>query len=124
MWIISNDLKNLKGNILDIGCLMGGAGFLMSKANNNGNTILIDTFASYIDNEKFYDKKYFNFKLVNTVKNYIKLFNLKKTKVLKGVFPTDFKKKNIIKKIKICHIYVNTYMSTKKSFHFINKKNP
>ena len=47
---------------------------------------------------KNFIKKYFNFKLVNTVKNYIKLFNLKKTKVLKGVFPTDFKKKIVLKK--------------------------
>ena len=36
LWYLSNDLKNLNGNIFDLGCLQGGAGFIMSKANKTG----------------------------------------------------------------------------------------
>ena len=34
LWYLSRNLKNIKANILDVGCMQGGAGFLMSKINN------------------------------------------------------------------------------------------
>ena len=33
--------ENINGQILDIGCLMGGAGFIMSKINLKGNHLSI-----------------------------------------------------------------------------------
>ena len=33
LWQCANNIKKTKGQILDIGCLMGGAGFIMSKNN-------------------------------------------------------------------------------------------
>ena len=122
LWTISQNLRNINGDILDLGCLKGGAGFLLSKSNNTGNTYLIDTFQGYVDNEKFYKKKFFKYQSLNELKKNIRLLKLKKTIVLKGIFPDDFKKKIKFKKIKICHIDVNTYLSTKKSFHFVDRK--
>ena len=65
-------MKDLDGNILDLGCLNGGAGFLMSLENNKGNTYLFDTFEGYVDEEKFFNKgfKYTNIENVsNRIKN-------------------------------------------------------
>ena len=44
LWQCAKNLQEKKGSILDIGCLLGGAGFLMSKANIKGSTYLFDTF--------------------------------------------------------------------------------
>ena len=122
LWYLANQIKNINGHVLDIGCLMGGAGFLISKANKKGKVFLIDTFHGYVDNEKFYSKETFvfkNFKAVNQIKNKLMLKN---TKVLKGIFPNDFKKDLNKYKFKLCHLDVNTFLSTKKSFYFIENK--
>ena len=124
LWYLSSSLKNIKGAILDVGCLQGGAGFLMSKANKKGNTFLIDSFEGIVElaeeKEKFYNKDHFVFKDIDQVKKNIKKLNLKNTKVVKSYFPKKFNKN--IKKIKICHIDVNTFQSTKKSFLYVHKK--
>jgi len=122
LWYFSKQTKNINGHILDIGCLMGGAGFLISSANKKGKVFLIDTFEGYIDKEKFYSKKTFifqNLKLINKTKNKLKLKN---TKILKGIFPDNFTYKFKDYKFKLCHLDVNTFLSTKKSFYFLEKK--
>ena len=122
LWYFSKQTKNINGHILDIGCLMGGAGFIISSANKKGKVFLIDTFEGYIDKEKFYSKKTFifqNLKLINKTKNKLKLKN---TKILKGIFPDNFTYKFKDYKFKLCHLDVNTFLSTKKSFYFLEKK--
>ena len=47
LWYLYHDLKEINANILDIGCMQGGAGFLMSKVNNKGFTYLFDTFEGF-----------------------------------------------------------------------------
>ncbi len=122
LWQMSNLLKNYKGDILDIGCLKGGSGMTMSRSNKKGNTYLIDTFSGLIENENYHKKEHFVFNKIENVKKKVSSLNLKKTYVLKGVFPKDFKKKFKNKKFKLCHIDVNTYNSTSQSFNFIEKK--
>ena len=56
LWYLSNDLKNLAGNIFDLGCLQGGAGFIMSKANKKGFSYLFDTFGGFLEEGKFHKK--------------------------------------------------------------------
>ena len=112
----------LKSDILDIGCLKGGAGFAMAKVNKRGTTYLIDTFRGLIENENYHKKSHFIFKDINFVKNKIKSLKLKNTKVIKAKFPKDINKKFHKKKFKLCHVDVNTYNATKSSFEFIRKK--
>ena len=52
----------------------------------------------------------------------IKKFKLINTKVYKCNFPNDLQYSFKKKKLKLCHIDVNTYLSTKKSFDFIKNK--
>ena len=122
LWYFSKSLDNLKSNILDIGCLKGGAGYAMAKANKNGTTYLIDTFKGLVENENYHKKNHFVFRDINFVKNKIKSLKLRNTRVIKANFPKGVHKYFRGKKFKLCHIDVNTYNATKSSFEFIRKK--
>ena len=52
LWYLTRDLRNINSNILDIGCMQGGAGFLMSKINKKGYTYLFDTFEGFLEEEE------------------------------------------------------------------------
>jgi len=122
LWFFSKSLNNLKSNILDIGCLKGGAGFAMAKANKKGTTYLIDTFEGLNENENYHRKDHFVFKDFNFVKDKIKTLRLKNARVIKANFPQNIAKSFKGKKFKLCHLDVNTYKATKLSFEFIRKK--
>lgn len=118
---ILQQLKKINGDILDIGCMQGGVGMMMSKINKNGNTFLIDTFSGFHEEEKYHKKDTFIYTAINELKDNIKKFKLQKTKVIKQKFP-DVKNLKNIKKIKFCHIDVNTYKSTKATYDYVKKK--
>jgi O-methyltransferase len=120
LWQAVNNLKNVNGNILDIGCLLGGAGFVMSEINLKGNTYLFDTFAGFKKDDGLHKKEVFKFEDILLVRKEIKKLKLKKTKVFKCYFPNNLPVK--INKIKVCHIDVNTFIDTKKIFYFVEKK--
>ena len=122
LYYLSKSQRNVAGDILDIGCLKGGAGFVMSYANKKGKVHLIDTFEGIVENEKYHKKDHFIFENIGFVKNKIKELKLKNTYVHKGTFPNSFKKKILSRKIKLCHIDVNTFQSTKKTFEHVEKK--
>ena len=44
LWYFTKSLKDVNASVLDVGCMYGGAGFAMSKANKVGSTYLFDTF--------------------------------------------------------------------------------
>ena len=50
--------KLIKKNsiILDLGCLKGGAGFLMARINKKGTVYCYDTFSGFLNYDKFYKK--------------------------------------------------------------------
>lgn len=120
LWQCAKNLEYIDGKILDIGCLMGGSGFLMSKKNKKGTTYLFDSFSGFKKDDGLHKKDVFNYKDINLVKKNIKKLNLKNTKVFKAYFPKNIKVK--IDKIKLCHVDVNTYYDTKIIFDTVNKK--
>ena len=121
IYSILQQLKNINGDILDIGCMRGGVGMMMSKINEKGNTYLIDTFSGFKEEEKYHKKNIFVFTGVGELKENIKNFKLKNINILKQKFPNEQKLKNI-KNLKLCHIDVNTYKSTKNSYNYVKKK--
>ena len=121
IYTILQQLKNINADILDLGCMRGGVGMMMSKINLNGNTYLIDTFSGFKEEEKYHKKDTFVFTSISEIEKNIKKLNLKKVYILKQKFPNTSKLKNI-KKLKLCHIDVNTYRSTKKSYNYVKKK--
>ena len=122
LWYFSKSLKDINASILEVGCLEGGAGFTMSKANRAGNTYLIDTFSGFESEESFHKKDHFVFKEISEVKQNIKYLNLKKTHVVKAIFPKNLNRSLRSKKIKLWHIDVNVYKATKESFEFVEKR--
>jgi len=123
LWYLSKDLKNINANIIDIGCMQGGAGFAMSKINNKGQTLMFDTFEGFYEEEEFHKKnKHFIYEEIDEVKKNITKFNLKNTKVFKCQFPKNLSYSIKKKKFKLCHIDVNTYKSTKNAFNFIKSR--
>lgn len=122
LYHLSKSQSKISGDILDIGCLKGGAGFMMSYANQKGKVYMIDSFEGIIEKEKNHNKNHFIFKNIDFVKRKIKELKLKNTFVYKGIFPSSFKNKIITKKIKLCHIDVNTFRSTKKTFEYVERR--
>jgi len=125
LWQCSRNLRSSPGNILDIGCLLGGAGFLMNKANQNGKTYLFDTFSGFKETKLTKDdwihkKDTFFFSGISFVKKNIFKLKLKKITVHKSYFPKNLNFS--IHKIKLCHIDVNTYGSTKEVFEYVDKR--
>ncbi len=120
LWSAAKNLKNNNGDVLDLGCLQGGSGFLMSKQNLKGKTLMFDTFESFSRNDGLHTKETFLFKDVQFVNKNIKKLNLKNTYVYKSRFPKNLKVK--IKKIKLCHFDVNVFNETKACFDFVNKR--
>tara|TARA_B100001057_G_scaffold330655_1_gene330963 strand:+ start:134 stop:883 length:750 start_codon:yes stop_codon:yes gene_type:complete len=120
LWQSSKNVSNLNGVILDIGCLLGGSGFLMSKINRKGKTYLFDSFSGFKKDDGLHKKDVFFYDDIRFVKKNIKRLNLKSTNVFKAFFPNDIKVK--IRKIKLCHIDVNTFSDTKNIFYWIEKR--
>jgi len=87
IYSILQQLKNTSGDILDIGCMRGGVGMMMSKINEKGNTYLIDTFSGFKEEEKYHKKDIFVFTGITELKENIKNFKLKKVNILKQKFP-------------------------------------
>ena len=120
LWQCTKNLRHINGSILDIGCLQGGSGFIMSKVNEKGKTYLFDTFSGFKKDDGLHKKDVFFYEDINFVRKNIKKLNLKNTSVYKAYFPKNIRLK--ITKIKLCHLDVNTFEDTQKAFLWIEKK--
>jgi len=121
LFFLSKQIDKLKGDILDVGCMKGGVGILLSIMSRKGRVMLFDTFEGFLDKENLHKNNVFKFEGLNELKKIIKNYKLKNIFVYKKYFPNDVKNLDI-KKIKLCHIDVNTYISTKRSFYFVKNK--
>ena len=121
LWHLSKSLKNTKGYILDIGCMKGGAGIIMSKANKikHTKTYFIDTFGGFAESYGEHKKgKTFVYDKTDELKKNLVKFKIQNFKIIKTRFPKKFSVKN---KIKLCHLDINVYEDTVKSFLFVDK---
>lgn len=120
-YYLSNQIKNNNADILDIGCMGGGVGLLLSQNNKKGRTLLFDTFDGFLDKENLHKGEVFKYDGLEDVKMMINKLKLQNTFVYKKFFPKNINNLRI-KKIKLCHIDVNTYQSTKNCFNFVKDK--
>ena len=89
--------------------------------NLKGRTILFDTFEGFLDKENLHKDDVFKYDGYNELKDIIKNLKLKNVNVFKKYFPVNIDQLKI-KKIKLCHIDVNTYKSTKSCYEFVKDK--
>ena len=121
LWYISQSLKNISGDIFDIGCMKGGAGILMSKANRNprSKTFFIDTFEGFIKSSGGHKKnKTFVYNKTDELKKNLLHYKIENFEINKLRFPKNFKFK---RKIKLCHLDINVYEDTVKAFIAVDK---
>ena len=118
-----NKIKHINADILDIGCMKGGIGIMSSMVTQNKNSriFLFDTFSGFLEKDKLHTKKIFIYKGIDEIKKIIKELKFKNTYVLKRYFPNNIKDLDI-KRIKFCHIDVNTLISTINTYNFVKKK--
>ena len=122
LWYLSKSLKDIEASVLDIGCCKGGSGFALSKTNSKGNIYLIDTFDGPKIKENLISKNHYIFSDIDYVRRKIKSLKLKNTKVIKTFFPENLSSNFKKKKIKMCHIDVNTTKATKLAFEYVKKR--
>jgi len=119
LWYLIKNLKKEKGAVLDIGCMMGGSSYLLSRGCKKNKVYAFDTFEGFLDRDSNYNKKHFVYRDYNFLKKTAKFLNLNNLKIIKGYFPLkSFKEK----KIKFAHVDVNTFSSTKKIFFYLKNK--
>ena len=118
-----NKIKNIKADILDIGCMKGGIGIMSSMVMKNKYTriFLFDTFSGFLEKDKLHTKKIFIYKGIDEIKKIIKALKLKNTYVFKKYFPKNINDLDI-KRIKFCHIDVNTLISTINTYNYVKNK--
>jgi O-methyltransferase len=124
LWSLVNQAIFLEGDILEVGVWRGGSAVVMGVANKNSkhsHMYLADTFKGVVKAGK-YDTLFKGGEYADTsermVNNLMKRMGIVNFKTLRGVFPNDFQKPNIIKKLKVCHIDVDTYESAKDVFEY------
>ena len=78
LWQLSKNLSGQEGIILDIGCLLGGSGFLMSKVNKKNETHLFDSFSGFEKDDGLHKKEVFYYDDINSVKKNVKKIKTKK----------------------------------------------
>lgn len=117
-----NNIKNLQGNLIEVGMWKGGISFLMAEKLKNieskKKVISFDTFEGVIkssDKDTFYENGEHNDTDMSEVLKKKGEFKLNNINIYKGIFPENFKNNNEVKELTklICmaHIDVDTYKS-------------
>lgn len=129
LWELVGQTKNLEGALIEVGVWRGGTGALIAKsAQLSGikeNVYLCDTFSGVVKTTSA-DPDYQGGEHADTdeniVKSLTKKMQLKKVKILKGIFPDDTKDQIKEKKIRFCHIDVDAFESAKDVFAWVLPK--
>ena len=114
--------KCFEKRFAEIGVYRGNTSRIIHLLDPEKTLYLFDTFEGFIEEEQFHKKKHFIYKNLNVVKENVSKFKLKNTKIIKCRFPNGLNSKIKKRRIKICHLDVNTYKSTHKSFEFIKNR--
>ncbi len=122
LWSMVNGLKNIEGDILEVGVWRGGTGAILCKAAQptNAKVYLADTFTGVVkatELDTVYRGGEHSDTSVDLVIDLLKNLNVDNYEILNGIFPDDFQSLNI-DKIKLCHIDVDTYLSAKQVFEY------
>ncbi len=122
LWDLVRDLKNIEGDILEVGVWRGGTGAVLCKASEGTKTkvYLADTFTGVVkatEEDTVYRGGEHSDTSDQIVIDLLTKLNATNYQVLKGIFPDDFPSVKI-EKIKLCHIDVDTYQSAKDIFDY------
>lgn len=122
LWDMVKKLRNMNGDILEVGVWRGGTGAIMCKAAEGTGTkvYMADTFTGVVkatENDTVYRGGEHADTSDKLVEDLLKSIGLNNYYILKGIFPDDFLLVQI-NTIKLCHIDVDTYQSAKEIFEY------
>lgn len=123
-YVIKND--HLEGDILEVGVWKGGTGTLLAKAlnevSNNCKIYLADTFKGVVKAGPM-DTIYKGGEHADTsekiVIDLLNSCNAQRFELLKGIYPDEINLPSSVKKLRLCHIDVDTYESGLQVFNSI-----
>jgi len=124
LWALASAAQKLDGDILEVGVWRGGTAAILGEANRkskNSVLYLADTFkgvAKAGKNDTIYKGGEHADTSENIVKKLLQQCGVTNYQMLKGIFPDSFGNKLKIKKLKVCHIDVDTYESAKGVFEY------
>jgi O-methyltransferase len=124
LWSLVQSLKEMEGDILEVGVWRGGTGAILCKAlekNTKTNVYLADTFTGVVkatENDTVYRGGEHSDTSDKIVSDLLAKVNATNYTILKGIFPDDFRSTIKISKLKLCHIDVDTYLSAKEIFDY------
>jgi hypothetical protein len=129
IWNTIESIKNLEGDLIEVGVWRGGTGVLVAEQMKNlkieNKLYLCDTFTGVVKAGKE-DKFYNNGEHADCNLNILQtLFNLyfrvpqSIYEVLSGIFPEETGKYVKDKKFRFVHLDVDVYQSTKDAFEFL-----
>lgn len=120
---LANNVKNLNGDVVEVGVYKGGSALELSKILTNEEIYLFDTFEGIPDtneNDNHHKKGDFN---DITYEDVVKLFeNNGNVNVFKGIFPNENHEILSNKKFKFVHLDVDIYDSYVNCLNFFNDK--
>ena len=110
---------------IEVGCWKGGVTGLVALANKNKSIdyFACDTFTGVTktsDKDTFFKGNEYNDANIEDLIEVGKISN-EEFKIIKGIFPESIDKNILTKPITFAHIDVDTYLSAKESFEFIDK---
>ncbi|WP_432735767.1 TylF/MycF/NovP-related O-methyltransferase [Maridesulfovibrio sp. FT414] len=125
LWNLTGQVKNLPGNILEVGVWKGGSGILMATqaklTNQDTTTYLCDTFSGIVKNsirDNFHQNGDFNDTSAKQVKSALIANDLDRVAVLQGIFPEQTCEL-VSAPLKLAHIDVDVYDSARDAFAWI-----
>jgi predicted O-methyltransferase YrrM len=121
--LLLHKVKDIDGDVAEIGVYKGGSALEISKILTNDNIYLFDTFEGLPETNEYdnYHKKG-DFNDVS-YENILKLFeNNNKIQIYKGVFPIENSEVLNNKKFKFVHLDVDIYDSYKNCLNFFHDK--
>ena len=126
LWRLARQLKDVPGDIIEVGAWKGGTGLLLAQAalslETACNVFLCDTFKGMV-NASDRDPRYRGAELADCsadeVRERAASLNLKNVIVLEGIFPEETGSQVASRRFRLGHIDVDVYLSAKRSFDAI-----
>ncbi|AWX59153.1 methyltransferase [Brevibacillus brevis] len=129
LWsLVEQVSKCEEGVFIEIGVWKGGTGALIAKKAEllglNENVYLCDTFLGVVKADSKYDTVYRGGEHNDTSEEIVRdlienRMQLKRVNILRGVFPDDSHDKIMEKKVRLCHIDVDVYLSAAEIFDWV-----
>ncbi|RJR14725.1 methyltransferase [Candidatus Microgenomates bacterium] len=126
LWQLVEQVRKIPGVIIEVGVWRGGSGTLIAQRARerkiHTKIYLCDTFCGIVKagkKDNYYRGGEYADTSQNAVERLLRRFHLRDVCVLQGIFPDETGKYITEKKVRLCHIDVDVYESTKDILNWV-----